>query len=229
MAEFDRPSKPLRTIAYIDGYNLYYSALTGGPFKWLDVRRLVERVIQDSAPKPLFKLLAVKFFTAPILGRYASDQTSPDRQRRYHNALKFAPSGPTEIITGYHATTTKKARILETEELVRVSVLEEKQTDVNIGLHIYRDACRQLVDQVVLASNDSDLAPVLEMIADDFPAIARGVVLPTLDRSNRRSGQLDALSNWTRRQLRISELEACQLPRAILNRKGKPILKPEQW
>ena len=27
----------MKTIAYIDGYNLYYSLLRGSPYKWLDV------------------------------------------------------------------------------------------------------------------------------------------------------------------------------------------------
>ena len=220
---------PLRTIAYIDGYNLYYSALTGSRFKWLDLRRFIERIIMESAPNPAFELVTVKFFTAPILGRYASDPASPERQRRYHNALKFAPSGPTEVINGYHASTIKKARLLETGELERVEVLEEKQTDVNISLHMYRDAAYNRVNQIVLVSNDSDLAPALDIVKHDFPDIVRGVVLPSLNRSSRRSGQLDALAHWTRRQLKAEDLSRSQLPRSVLNRKGKPILKPDAW
>jgi hypothetical protein len=108
-------------------------------------------------------------------------------------------------------------------------VLEEKQTDVNIGLHMYRDATHGRVDQIVLVSNDSDLAPALTMLKYDFPDIVRGLLLPSRERSNRRSGQLDALANWTRRQLKEDELASAQLPRSITNRKGKPILKPEAW
>jgi 6-hydroxy-3-succinoylpyridine 3-monooxygenase len=29
-------ARKLRTIVYIDGYNLYYGAVRGTPWKWLD-------------------------------------------------------------------------------------------------------------------------------------------------------------------------------------------------
>ena len=37
--------KPLRTIVYIDGFNLYYGQLKGTPYKWLDPVALFQRVL----------------------------------------------------------------------------------------------------------------------------------------------------------------------------------------
>jgi hypothetical protein len=34
----------MQTTVYIDGYNLYYGALRGTPYKWLDVVRLFETI-----------------------------------------------------------------------------------------------------------------------------------------------------------------------------------------
>ena len=36
-----------RTIAYIDGYNLYYGLLKGSRQKWLDPVRFVSRLLRD--------------------------------------------------------------------------------------------------------------------------------------------------------------------------------------
>ena len=33
------PPKPKRSIIHIDGFNLYYGALRGGPYKWLNLER----------------------------------------------------------------------------------------------------------------------------------------------------------------------------------------------
>jgi 6-hydroxy-3-succinoylpyridine 3-monooxygenase len=40
---------PLRTRAYIDGYNLYYGCLKGTPYKWLDLLVLFEQHILPSS------------------------------------------------------------------------------------------------------------------------------------------------------------------------------------
>ncbi len=37
----------LRTRVYIDGHNLYYGCLKNSPHKWLDVHRLIERILQS--------------------------------------------------------------------------------------------------------------------------------------------------------------------------------------
>ena len=33
----------MRTSIYIDGFNLYYRAVRGTPFKWLDLKQVCER------------------------------------------------------------------------------------------------------------------------------------------------------------------------------------------
>lgn len=60
----------------------------------------------------------------------------------------------------------------------RVWKLEEKKTDVNLALRMYRDACQGLFDRMILVSNDSDAEPALEALRSDFPHIMRGVVMP---------------------------------------------------
>lgn len=60
--------KAYKTIVYIDGYNLYYSMLTGSRYKWLDLHLLMGDVIKDAYPNMRANIEQIKFFTAPIMG-----------------------------------------------------------------------------------------------------------------------------------------------------------------
>jgi 6-hydroxy-3-succinoylpyridine 3-monooxygenase len=96
---------------------------------------------------------------------------------------------------------------------------------------MYRDASRGALDHLVLVSNDSDLAPTLQMIREDFPHIKVGLIFPTLSHKGgaRQSGQLSEYAHWVRKSLNVDELAACQLPEKVQNRKNKTIRKPEGW
>ena len=50
-----------RTIAYVDGYNLYYGLLKGSLYKWLDLAQLVAKLLRDD-----HSLVSVKYFTSPV-------------------------------------------------------------------------------------------------------------------------------------------------------------------
>ena len=49
-----------RAAVYIDGFNLYYGALKGTPYKWLDVEALARKLA------PTDQLVAVRYFTARV-------------------------------------------------------------------------------------------------------------------------------------------------------------------
>ena len=223
----------MRTIVYVDGYNLFYSLLTKTPYKWLDLSRLFARLVRPI--EPTSEIALIKYFTAPVLGSMASDPRAEQRQAHYHRALKAA--GGTEIIKGFHikAVTTgvlvNATQDINSDQRFQVQVMEEKQTDVNIALHMYRDAACQACDQVVLCSNDSDLEPALAMIRTDLPDIRLGLVLPRSagNRSARRSGRLERHVHWTRESIHAEELAASQFPDRLLDRRNRTIQKPSEW
>ena len=74
----------MRTRVYVDGFNLYYGALKGTPFKWLNPVDLARRVLP--AGYVVDKLL---YFTARISG--APNQGAPARQPAYITALRTLP------------------------------------------------------------------------------------------------------------------------------------------
>lgn len=77
-------SSPMRTNVYIDGFNLYYGALKGTAFKWLNPKQLMAQLLP--APHVVTK---IKYFTARVSG--ASDADAPRRQAIYLNALRTVP------------------------------------------------------------------------------------------------------------------------------------------
>lgn len=117
--------------------------------------------------------------------------------------------------------------------MARVWMIEEKQTDVNIALNVYRDAVRGEFDQVVVCSNDSDMEPALRMIREDVPAVKVGVILPL--RGGDAEGKpapankrLLPHAHWVRRYIRDDELQASLLPQNVQTKK-KPASKPPHW
>ena len=227
----------MRTIVYIDGFNLFYNLLTKSPYKWLNLVQLFEQnllknILLSGEERPTrFELIKLKYFTAPILGSLADDPNSENRQAHYHRALKASSSGKLEIIRGFHlpaVTTGVPVEPVHGLERLKVTVMEEKQTDVNIALHMYRDATQNLYDCLALCSNDSDLEPALAMIREEFPQLTLGLVLP-VKANGRKSGKLARHAHWLRHHVQEQELASSQIPDILFDHRNRTIKCPTQW
>jgi hypothetical protein len=69
----------MRTVVYVDGFNLYYSLLRRTNLKWLDIVAL----FRDHVLSPNTYLTEVRYYTAPVLARMSDDPQSVQRQRIY--------------------------------------------------------------------------------------------------------------------------------------------------
>jgi uncharacterized LabA/DUF88 family protein len=228
----------LKTSIYIDGYNLYYSRLQGSPFKWLDVVALFRDQIL-AAQDPDAEVVKIKFFTAPVKANFARHgAASEEAQEQYHRALRATYPSIVEIIQGFHIfrPTSLPVHIpgysANKSDRARVWMIEEKLTDVNLALHVYRDAVRNEVEQVVICSNDSDMEPALQFVRRDIPKTKIGLVMPLREGakgqgliSNKR---LTAQADWVRHHIRDEELALSQFPTNVQTRK-KPASKPLHW
>ena len=70
----------VRTRVYVDGFNLYYGALKGTAFKWLDPVLLTSLLLP-----PEYEIEQLGYFTARVSGKL--DPRAPARQRVYLKAL----------------------------------------------------------------------------------------------------------------------------------------------
>lgn len=225
----------MRSIIYVDGYNLFYGCLKHSADKWLDLKNLIfDRILY--AQNPRSELVKIKFFTADIKAKIASNgQIAQQAQQSYHRALEHLYPAQIEVIKGYYSL--EKANLLayqqppDKSKRTDVWRLEEKQTDVNIALEAYRDAIKGKAEQLVFVSNDTDLAPALAAIRQDCDgSLQMGVIIPIRGSATHRPGnqQLSTHANWTRTHITDEELAKSQLPDQIPTRK-KPIKKPEYW
>ena len=229
---------PLRTAVYIDGYNLYYGRLRHTNYKWLNLVTLFESILKIQDPDS--SLEAVKYFTAPALARFAAHgHDSMIAQEHYHRALLARHPAKFSITLGTHSF-DKNGTLLPTfiqgqpfDKSVKSHVwkLEEKKTDVNLAIAMYRDVAKGHYDQVIICSNDSDAEPVLAALKEDFPELVIGVVSPLKESETdirSVSVSLSSYANWTRKYIRDEELELAQLPIRVATRK-KPVGKPSHW
>lgn len=224
----------MKTTIYIDGFNLYYSALKGTPYKWLDVVALFSQICHTQNPEACVE--CVKFFTAPVRGKIATrGEQAVHSQAIYHKALKTRHPDTFRIIEGFFmvesAHLPKYQNPIDKTDRVEVWRMEEKKTDVNIALNLYRDAAAGM-EQVVLVSNDSDLVPAIEAVKADFPVVTVGTIAPQLKteegQARASNKELADLSDWVRHYMREEELQSALLPEVIPTRK-KAVFKPDYW
>lgn len=226
----------MKTTLYIDGYNLYYGLLKNTPSsKWLDLPKLLIPIAKENTPN--IEIVDIKLFTAPVKRNFATHgDMSTKSQNDYHRALQIKYPNTFQIILGIFRPSEgwfpKYQKPIDRNDTIRAWKLEEKQTDVNIALHMYRDVAQKKVEQVILVSNDTDLYPALQSIMKDFPKIRVGSIMPILKQEGSitrpASKDIQKYSHWTRRYINKQEILNSQLPDKIPTKK-KPIYKPTYW
>ena len=228
----------MRTIVYVDGYNLYYGRINKTPYKWLDLPTLFQGILKAQEPSSAIEL--VKYFSAPALAKFSRlGQESATAQKHYHRALETKYPELFSITLGKHDFTQDFApEYIEgkpPDKNLRVYVWKvvEKKTDVSLAIAMYQDAAKGACDQLVLCSNDSDAEPALEAICADFPNLRVGLITPRRppkeNHSRVVSTSLSKLAHWTRSHITDDELAQAQLPQNIVAPSGKVFRKPKHW
>jgi uncharacterized LabA/DUF88 family protein len=228
----------LRTVFFIDGYNLYYGLLSDTPYKWLNLPSLLASIIHEQDPAS--QLVGVHYFTASVQPKLATrGMKSKEAQDTYIRALK---AHQVKVHLGRHRLDHRRApRFVchktpaSREDKVDIWHLEEKETDVRIAIEMYRLAVSQQyqdeedVQQLVLVSSDTDMAPALEAIRADYPHLRIGIILPRGRHcTDRPAGSLRKNADWMRQSISEDELSAHQFPDRVPTRK-KPADKPDYW
>jgi len=142
----------MATTVYIDGFNLYYGALRGTPYKWLDLKALCQRIL------PKDEISQIRYFTARVSAR-PDDPQQAQRQQVYLRALATLPL--VSIHYGHFLTHTVRMPLAHPRRgrprTALVIKTEEKGSDVNLASHLLLDAFQRNCNTAVVVSNDSDL------------------------------------------------------------------------
>lgn len=224
----------MKTVVYIDGFNLYYGAISNTPYKWLDVVKLFTRISKEKEPET--EIITIKYFTAPVLGKVArSGLKAMESQNMYHKALRNLYPKTLQIIQGYFQVEErdmpKFRNPIDKDKTVKVWKIEEKKTDVNIALEMLLDA-QEGIEQVVLVSNDTDLLPAILKIRKHKPDVKIAVIIPKKEnlKNTLRPANKELINNadWFISHIKTDYLIQSQLPKTVPTKK-KPAFRPKYW
>lgn len=207
----------MRIFVYVDGFNLYYRALKGTPYKWLNLDLLAKRLVR---PDDMISL--IRYFTARVKAR-AGDADAPRKQQLYLSALGTVPN--IEFHFGTFLSKTKRRPLADVPtRFVEVLDTEEKGSDVNLAVHLVNDAWSDHFDVALVLSQDTDLIEPLRMVSK---GVGKPIGLIWLDGRRPDKGMANA-ATFVRHISRM-DLVASQFPDQI-DRSGHPtIQKPKGW
>ena len=219
----------MKTYIYIDGLNLYYRAVRGTPYKWLDIATLFQKMY------PHNNICKIKYFTSIVKSR-PDDLGKPGRQQMFLRALRTFPH--IEIIEGKFQMNKARMRLVSPDpngpNTAEVWKTEEKGSDVNIAVHLLNDAHSKNFDVAVFVSNDSDFAEAIRIVTQDLN-LQVSVVSPTGainpntgDREPARTSRTLQQYASSVRRIRSGILASSQLPNTLTDAKGA-FHKPPEW
>lgn len=239
-AESSTQSVRIRSIAYIDGFNLFYGLkyasrqadrqirhhdprsgdYIGRSLYWLDVQAAVQSQLRRSdvctaikyfsAPRRVPKLLDIEDRTPYLEGN--------ERQRIYLEAIATLPL--VEVVLGWYSENAPHTCLQCGNQWPH---FEEKVTDVNIATHMLSDAYEHRMDRALLMSADADLVPAVEAVRRLGVEVV--ILLPP---GRKRAEHLRRVATSFQR-VRIKQLRSCILPESVDRPGFSPVLCPDAW
>ncbi len=158
----------MRTVVYVEGFNLYYRALKRTRDKWLNLLAVCEAALPKAC-----SVVAINYYTARVSG--SRNPNSPKDQNTYLRALGTLPN--LSIHFGNFQVTKAWMRLVQPLQFwpcgatpfpcpdsVCVAKTEEKGSDVNLGAHLVRDAFLGGFEHAAIVTNDTDLREPLRLV-----------------------------------------------------------------
>ncbi len=204
----------MRTNVYIDGFNLYYGAVKGTPYRWLDIARFCAVLL------PRDTIQRIRYYTALVKPR-PHDPDQAVRQATYLRALRTIPN--LTIHEGHflsHVVAMPSAA--NPAKMVDVIKTEEKGSDVNLAAHLLRDGFTGDFDIAVVVSNDSDLLEPIRIVQSEL-----GKPVGVLNPQKHPSWVLKKEARFFK-NIRQSAIARCQFPPELKDA-GGTFGKPTGW
>lgn len=214
----------MKTIAYIDGFNLYYSLFDGHTnmgdrrYKWMNLCTLCDLLLPEA------EVVQVRYFTAMAKNSIEDPQQSA-RQSAYLRALGTLPR--LSITLGKFSKAKRQVMLVRPPEGVPARqtayVRQEKGTDVALACSLLMDAMSDAFEQAVLITNDSDYLLPIQLVREHFGKRI-GVVSPDITVSRQMKEYADF-----GRVLDRGLLARCQFPTVVIDADGRQIHRPPTW
>ena len=221
----------MRTIIYVDGFNLYFRMLKPNPqFKWLNPHQLAREILIATN-----QITKVRYFTARVSGRL--DPQAPGRQQIYLDALanvpeiqmhfgKFLATKAWAGLVHPNLDPTKpraKPPFLPWPQVVRIFRTDEKGSDVNLATYLLIDSFRNNFDVAAVVTNDTDLVEPIRFVTQDMGKVV-GLLTPVPQPAHALAKAASFVHH-----IREKHLRAAQFPEPLTLASGRTIHKPASW
>ena len=209
--------RDVRANVYVDGFSLYYAALKGTPYKWLNLRRLSRLLL------PRDRIHRIRYFTA-LPSLFPWDQSSGQPLLTYIRALKTLPA--LSVHYGSFRVESDSLPVSGRPDAKREHVIqrEEKGSDVNLASMLLVDGFRSDYEVAVVISTDSDLALPMRLVKTRLQ-LPVGLLKP--GKRRRFTNELVSAATFDK-PIREGVLAASQFPPQLTDADGT-ITKPSGW
>ncbi len=208
----------MRTRVYVDAFNLFYGALRGTPYTWLDLDTLCRKLLQQAN-----QIDHIHDCTAQVAAR-AGDQGQPQRQQLYLRALRTIPH--LTITLGHFLSTDVRMPPVTPTGAIGATVLvrktEQKGSDVNLATLLLKVGFQGLYDVAVVISNDTDLVLPIAIVEADL-----GKSVGVLRAHRKPNFRLRQCASFYK-PIRAGVLGASQFAIALSDQQGS-FTKPPSW
>jgi uncharacterized LabA/DUF88 family protein len=200
-----------RTIAYIDGFNLYFGMREKGwkKYYWLNLWKMCSSLlIHDQI------LVGVKYFTS----RIQKPDDKRKRQSAYIKALQLTPR--IDVFFGKYETLK-----IECQQCHFINdYSHEKMSDVQLSTQFLHDAASNKFDVAILVTGDRDIVPAMEMVKSDYLNKRIVVAFPPMR-------TCDDLRSVTHAYIHIVEknLKDSLFPLTVQDMVGNSATCPTEW
>ena len=208
-------AKP-RAVVYVDGFNVYY-AIRATPYRWLNLGHLARLVAGNVT------VVRIRYFTARVADR-PGDTGHAAKQDIYLQALRTIPE--LEIYEGRFLSTQVRMAVVDPPKGVPKTVLvhktEEKGSDVNLATMLLVDAVRDVCDEAIVLSNDSDLVMPIRLTRQEL-----GKRVTVMNPGTLFSRAM-AHAATAYRPISLKSFAAAQFPNPVVSGQSE-IRRPDGW
>lgn len=209
---------------YIDGFNLYHAAFkkhqvtlpdnttikAGWPeLRWQNLRELMLQFINPQKEE----IGDIYYFSATA-------DWLPSKAEKHKSYINALSSEGVRVILGKFKAKEKRCQADCKKMFISH---EEKESDVNVAIHLLSDILQNKCDTAYLVSGDSDMGPAIRQAKRLCPQKRIGLILPPYQKGADLKSSVDFYKKITRKHLKKS-----LFPRAI-NFSDSIIYAPSGW
>jgi uncharacterized LabA/DUF88 family protein len=183
-----------KVIVFIDGFNLYHAINAHRnyhKYKWLNLNKLANLYITKNE-----KIVEILYFTA--LATW--NQSKVKKHKLFIKANELIGI---RTIYGEFKKRDKYCNLCHK----KYQTFEEKQTDVNIAIQLFKLSIENKYDKAIIISGDSDLLPSIGAVRKTFPTKQIGVIIPIGRRAEALKQACDFYMKMKEKHLSTSRFE----------------------